>query len=221
MAGDAIEVGGIYYRPVVRTACTTRKTDDLDKGVEIHTFNNIRTASGGDFFAYAGDSAIAFNQNHICGVARKEGPLLDFGSGVGNIYVIRGEAENTKRYSLWYYHDVTRIDDIVLEAPRITNIETRSARDVISSADLWPMRGSGERTREPLIITAIRQLKAGENACIEYVTATIDIRKQSPKILRTRMTSLNHVPIERRPAYCRDVLSRLPVPNDRLFPASN
>lgn len=224
-----IEIAGVRYMPVVRTACTTRKTVDVDKGVEIHTFNNIPTASGGEFFAQAGDGAIALNQSDICKMIRafrlKDGAPPDFKarSGIGQrVYVIRGKADDTKRYELQFHDDVVRIDDVVLHEPRITEIEIRPATEVISSDDLWPMRRSGERSlQDPDVIEAIRRLPGGENACIEYITATIDFRTQSPKELRTRMTSLRHVPVEQRADYCRNVLSRLPMPRERLSPTSS
>jgi hypothetical protein len=100
-----IEIAGVRYAPVVRTACTLRKTIAVEKGLEIHAFQNYRTASGGEFSAWAEKAMLALDQsNNICRLVNSDrlrpGPFPDYRTARGGhpltIYVVRGEAEKTQ-----------------------------------------------------------------------------------------------------------------------------
>jgi hypothetical protein len=212
-----IEIAGVRYAPTVRTACTSRKMFTIDKGLEIHTFAEYLTASGGELVARAGEALIALDQtDNLCSMARagrlQPGTFPDFRTRIGVgpwIYIVRGEADQTQLYQLEYHRDAVAVDDIVLQPPQIVRIEPTAAREVIALDALWPMNRRGEMSRRtPWLIEAYRGLPAGVNGCVLDIIASMDFRTMNPTVSRWQKTRLDHIAPWQRPAYCRDALGR-------------
>jgi hypothetical protein len=158
-----IEIAGVRYAPIVRTACTRRRLVSIDKGVEIRSFANYPTASGGELSARAGSAVIALDQSHnLCSMVLMErlepGPLPDDRTRAGfapAVYVIRGEAEQTQLYEFRYHTGIVAVDDIMLWPPEIVRVEQMPASDVVGLDALWPMDQRGEMSlRAPALIEA-------------------------------------------------------------------
>ena len=97
-----IEIGGVRYAPVVRTACTPRRMIDLgDFGINIQYSDQYPTASGGEFVGQAGNATIALDaSSQLCPPALRGrlrlGVYPDYRASPGTglkVYVVRGEAD--------------------------------------------------------------------------------------------------------------------------------
>jgi hypothetical protein len=64
------------------------------------------------------------------------------------------------------------------------------------------------------VIEAYRRLPAGLNACVQFVTTSMDFRTVTPTVSRIRNTDFRDVPGSQRSAYCREELAgRIPQPS--------
>lgn len=202
-----IEIAGVSYGPVVRTACTTRKMLDLDKGILPMVFEKFPTWVGGVLVARVGPSIIAIDHGYeVCSNLRKGGIDLDR-LQQKRVFVVRGEAEKTQLYSISRYPPGTvAVDDIVLAPPELVSLENVPARDVIPLAALWPML-THERNDTPEIAKRFFGLPAGVNACVEYVVRSVAL-PGAPTVRRSRPTKAPREKQSDIAAYCRDVLPR-------------
>jgi hypothetical protein len=210
-------IAGVRYTSVVGTACMPRRMLSIDKAVDIKSFENYPTASGGAFVGLAGNATIAIDaSSQLCppGLMGRlqPGTYPDYRSRIGSgltVYVVRGEADKTQLYELRYHGESVTADDISLQPPQIVRVYQAPARDVVSLDDLWPMRQTGEQSiSTPDMITAYRRLPAQENACVHFIIASMDFKELKPKVDRYQMTDFRDMPEAQRPAFCRDVLAR-------------
>jgi hypothetical protein len=211
-----VEIGGVRYAPVVRTACTTRRMVDIDFGA-LQSFETFPTASGGDLAAKGANFILALDQSpQLCSHLKGLQPgTWNTSALLLRVYVIRGEADKTQMYELHYSGSSVAVDDIVLLPPQIIRIALAPATDTVSLDALWPMRQRGESGYDELaLIDAYRRLPAGINACVEFVLVSLNFSTMTPKISRLQKTDYPHdMPAERRNAYCRDNLGwRIPRP---------
>jgi hypothetical protein len=226
-----LEIAGAHYAPVITTACTRRRMLSLDKGIEFHLFEDYPTAAGGGFLALADSAVVSFDPPaNLCSMAftgrLQPGPFPDYRTRIGwspVVYVVRGEADNTQLYELQYHAGPVAADDIVLQPPQINRISQAPARDVMPLDSMWPMARRGEMSmRWPFLIEAYQRLPAGVNACVLYVTASMDFKSLTPQVQRTHRTNLRDIAPAERPNFCRAALQRHipPFSAPRLAPAA-
>jgi len=223
-----IEISGIRYEPVVRTACVYRRALSLDKGLAFVSFNKFPTSSGGVLSAYAGHSIVALDHSYnICSHGLRKGlsrgPLPDLGTGSPVVYIVRGEAYNTRVYTLRHSppNQTVSVDKITLHPLKIVDVTRQPARNVISLDDLWPILQSKDRSlKVPIIIQAFQHLSVGDRACVRFVSLGTDFRSNKLKITRHARPILKDVPVNEHMAHCREVLERkIPLPtNPELVP---
>jgi hypothetical protein len=220
-----IDIDGIRYAPVVRTACTKRSMVDVD-ALQLHSFDHFSTASGGEFVAHAGNVTLALGQSDLCwmpGVNQQQpGPFPDRWSWIGPVYVVRGDADKTQVYRLDHRRGAIAVDDIALQPPQIVRVAEVRASDVITLDALWPMRQWGESGfGVPRLIEAYQRLPAGVNACVESIYASPDSKTKTPNVSRTHNTRFGAIPVALRSTYCRfELFRRIPAPaaSGRLLP---
>jgi hypothetical protein len=224
-----ISIGGVRYEPLVRTACTVRRIVNVDRIESIRVTEDFRTASGGEFAAQSASGIVALHQsNELCGMAKKgqlqPGPFPDWRNRVGpapSVHVVRGEADETRLYRLYYYADAITVDDIVLHPPQVVRIERAPAIDLISSGALWPMRIPEDSSlNTPAIIQAYGRLPSRARSCIQTVTVSMNFKTLAPTTERPHRHALDVIPAPQRAAVCRDALARHApqAPRSRLTP---
>ncbi len=200
-----MEIAGVRYAPVVRTACTTRRMLGLDKGNPI-LFTNFPTSAGGELVARAGTDVIAF-LDPIC-PDPKTGEINSKPPRIWNVFIVRGEAEKAQFFHvLGSDAGTVVVDDIVLRPSELVLIKDAPAAEVVPLAALWPLRTSRSNYIPEIFERYMRLTTRGASGCVEDVLQrTVELPGRSARFSRRRK-----VPNESRSSdasYCRDAFAR-------------
>lgn len=200
-----MEIAGVRYAPVVRTACTTRRMLGLDKGNPVY-FANFPTSVGGELVARAGADVVAF-LDPTC-PDPKTGQIDSKRPRLWNVFIVRGEGEKSQLFHvLGSDAGTVVVDDIVLRPSELVSIKAAPAAEVVPVAALWPMRTS-RQNYVPEIFERYMRLRAGVSGCVEDVLQRIVELPGQPAERRSRPRKVPNESRSNDAAYCRDAFAR-------------
>jgi len=219
-----IEIAGIRYAPIVRTTCAKKRITRISNYVSVRNAKGTAITGGGLFTRLGQDIVSLRHAKTLCSMANigelKSGTAV---SRLANmtIYLVRGEAENTKFYNLDLLgfdllNDKNKlsVDDITLRPPIVVKLFQADFKSVSSLDSLWPAQPYTD-TRS-IYAKSFMNLPAKINGCVEYINIGLGRARGKPKFIRwykTKRGSLN----------CRKVLAKhIPVaPEKSLAPVGN